>query len=62
MRIKCETLVSNYIRRIALFVFHFGKLPEQIALDVINESLTTKKPPETAVYDYPNIFKLTEST
>ena len=29
--------LKNYIRRIALFVVHFGKLPEQIDPEKINE-------------------------
>jgi len=39
--------ISIYIRRIALFVVHFGKLPEQIDPDVIIECISTKKIPET---------------
>ena len=36
---KAKVHYNNYIRRIALFVVHFGKLPEQIDPDEINEYL-----------------------
>lgn len=36
---QSESTLKNYIRRIALFVIHFEKLPEQIVDDEINEYL-----------------------
>jgi len=36
---QSESTLKNYIRRIALFVIHFEKLPEQIEDDEINEYL-----------------------
>ncbi|MEA1878515.1 MAG: phage integrase N-terminal SAM-like domain-containing protein [Bacteroidota bacterium] len=39
LRGQSESTLQNYIRRIALFVVHFGKLPEQIDPDEINEYL-----------------------
>ncbi|MFA5850274.1 MAG: phage integrase N-terminal SAM-like domain-containing protein [Bacteroidales bacterium] len=33
--------LNNYIRRIALFVVHFGNLPEQIDPEEINEYLVS---------------------
>jgi len=43
LRGQSKSTLSNYIRRIALFVVHFGKLPEQFDPDVINECLPTNK-------------------
>ena len=39
LRGQSKSTLKNYIRRIALFVVHFGKLPEQIDPDEINEFL-----------------------
>ena len=39
LRGQSKSTLNNYIRRIALFVVHFGKLPEQISEDEINEYL-----------------------
>lgn len=39
LRGQSENTLQNYMRRIALFVVHFGKLPEQIDADEINEYL-----------------------
>ena len=39
LRGQSKSTLNNYIRRIALFVVHFDKLPEQIDLDEINEFL-----------------------
>jgi integrase/recombinase XerD len=39
LRGQSKSTLKNYIRRIALFVVHFGKLPEQIDPDEINEYL-----------------------
>ncbi len=39
LRGQSQSTLHNYIRRIALFVINFGKLPEQIDPDEINEYL-----------------------
>jgi len=39
LRGQSNSTLQNYIRRIALFVIHFGKLPEQIDPEEINEYL-----------------------
>ena len=39
LRGHSKSTLNNYIRRIALFVVHFGKLPEQIEPEEINEFL-----------------------
>ncbi len=39
LRGQSKSTLDNYIRRIALFVIHFGKLPEQIDPEEINEYL-----------------------
>ncbi|MEN6453849.1 MAG: tyrosine-type recombinase/integrase [Prolixibacteraceae bacterium] len=39
LRGQSKSTLNNYIRRIALFVVHFGKLPEQIDPEEINEYL-----------------------
>src|SRR6056297_2631384 len=39
LRGQSKSTLNNYMRRIALFVVHFGKLPEQIDPDEINEYL-----------------------
>jgi integrase/recombinase XerD len=39
LRGQSNSTLQNYIRRIALFVVHFGKLPEQIDPEEINEYL-----------------------
>jgi len=39
LRGQSKSTLNNYIRRIALFVVHFGRLPEQIDPDEINEYL-----------------------
>lgn len=39
LRGQSRSTLDNYIRRIALFVLHFGKLPEQIDPEDINEYL-----------------------
>jgi len=39
LRGQSKSTLQNYIRRIALFVLHFGKLPEQIDPEEINEYL-----------------------
>jgi len=41
LRGQSESTLQNYIRRIALFVIHFEKLPEQIEDDEINEYLAS---------------------
>jgi len=40
LRGQSNSTLQNYIRRIALFVLHFKKLPEQLDEDQINEYLT----------------------
>ncbi len=40
LRGQSNSTLQNYIRRIALFVLHFEKLPEQLDEDHINEYLT----------------------
>jgi predicted kinase len=37
LRGQSASTLNNYIRRIALFVIHFEKLPEQVSEDEINE-------------------------
>jgi integrase/recombinase XerD len=39
LRGQSKSTLNNYIRRIALFVIHFGKMPEQIDPEEINEYL-----------------------
>ena len=39
LRGQSKSTLNNYIRRIALFVIHFEKLPEQVSEDEINEYL-----------------------
>lgn len=39
LRGQSKSTLNNYIRRIALFVIHFGKLPEEIEEDEINTYL-----------------------
>ncbi|WP_209319886.1 phage integrase N-terminal SAM-like domain-containing protein [Ancylomarina longa] len=39
--LRGQSTLNNYIRRIALFVLHFNRLPEQISEDEINEYLVT---------------------
>ena len=39
LRGQSKSTLNNYIRRIALFVINFGKLPEEIDPDEINEYL-----------------------
>lgn len=39
LRGQSKSTLDNYTRRIALFVIHFGKLPEQVEEDEINEYL-----------------------
>ena len=39
LRGQSKSTLQNYIRRIALFVVHFKKLPENIDVDEINEYL-----------------------
>ena len=39
LRGQSKSTLQNYIRRIALFVVHFGKLPEQIDPEEINDYL-----------------------
>ena len=41
LRGQSNSTMHNYIRRIALFVVHFGKLPEQMDPDEINEYLVS---------------------
>ena len=41
LRGQSTSTLKNYIRRIALFVVHFGKLPEQIDPEEINEYLVS---------------------
>lgn len=40
LRGQSNSTLQNYVRRIALFVLHFEKLPEQLDEDQINEYLT----------------------
>ena len=40
LRGQSKSTLQNYIRRIVLFVVHFGKLPEQIDPEEINEYLS----------------------
>ena len=53
LRGQSKSTLQNYIRRIALFVLHFGKLPDQIDPEEINEYLAsmaaTPDPPREAV-------------
>ena len=39
LRGQSKSTLNNYILRIAMFVIHFGKLPEQIEPEEINEYL-----------------------
>jgi len=39
LRGQSKSTLNNYIRRIALFVIRFGKLPEQIDAEEINDYL-----------------------
>ena len=39
LRGQSQSTLNNYIRRIALFVIHFEKLPEQVSEDEVNEYL-----------------------
>jgi len=39
LRGQSQSTLNNYIRRIALFVLHFNRLPEKITEDEINEYL-----------------------
>jgi len=39
LRGQSPSTLNNYIRRIALFVIHFGRLPEQVTEDEVNEYL-----------------------
>ena len=41
LRGQSMSTLKNYIRRIALFVIRFGKLPEQIDPEEINEYLVS---------------------
>lgn len=41
LRGQSQSTLNNYIRRIATITLHFGKLPEQISDDEINEYLCT---------------------
>jgi site-specific recombinase XerD len=41
LRGQSNSTLQNYIRRIALFVIHFGRLPEQIDSEEINEYLAS---------------------
>jgi len=41
LRGQSESTLKNYIRRIAQFVIHFGKLPEEIETEEINEYLAS---------------------
>jgi integrase/recombinase XerD len=41
LRGQSKSTLQNYIRRIALFVVHFGKLPQQIDPEEINEYLVS---------------------
>ena len=41
LRGQSQSTLQNYVRRIALFVLHFGRLPEQISEDEINEYLVS---------------------
>ncbi len=41
LRGQSASTLHNYIRRIALFVIHFGRLPDQISEDEINEYLVS---------------------
>jgi integrase/recombinase XerD len=41
LRGQSRSTLANYIRRIALISLHFGKLPEQVSDDEINEYLTS---------------------
>jgi site-specific recombinase XerD len=41
LRGQSSSTLHNYVRRIALFVIHFGRLPEQISEDEINEYLVS---------------------
>jgi integrase len=41
LRGQSRSTLENYIRRVALVSLHFGKLPEQLCDDEINEYLTS---------------------
>jgi hypothetical protein len=56
LRGQSKSTLNNYTRRIALFVVHFGKLPEQIEIALkfvpeekpgIDRTIKRKQPPET---------------
>jgi integrase/recombinase XerD len=64
---QSKSTLENYIRRIAIITLHFGKLPEQISDDEINEylaslSLSSKSPSRSnckhAVYGLRYYFRL----
>ncbi len=66
---QSKSTLENYIRRIAQISLHFGKLPEQISDDEINEYLTSlalssKSPSRSnfkhAVYGLRYYFRLTD--
>jgi len=41
LRGQSQSTLNNYGRRIALFIIHFGRLPEQVSEDEINEYLVS---------------------
>ena len=41
LRGQSPSTLHNYVRRISLFVIHFGRLPEKISEDEINEYLVS---------------------
>jgi integrase/recombinase XerD len=41
LRGQSQSTLSNYGRRIALFIIHFGRLPDQVSEDEINEYLVS---------------------
>ncbi len=39
LRGQSESTLKNYVRRITLCVLHFGRLPQEVCIDEINEYL-----------------------
>ena len=64
LRGQSKSTLNNYIRRIALFVIHFKKLPEQIDPEEINEYLVAlardqNHPHEAALNTWFTVFVTT---
>jgi len=52
LRGQSKSTLQNYIRHIALFVVHFGKLPEQIDPKEINEYLRDPRSPSRSSFKH----------